>query len=144
MFDPAIVKPAITAAFGKLDPRVQVRNPVMFVVWVVSVLTTVLAIAGYAGHGEDAGRTVVGAYSPTLVLVIALWLWFTVLFANFAEAMAEGRGKAQAASLRRSKRDVQAKKLTGWAPMRGRSGAGSGAGSDRGKRAAGAAHQSTA
>lgn len=107
IFDPAIVKPAIGSAFAKLDPRVQVRNPVMFVVWVVSILTTLLAIAGFAGHGE------VGGYSPTLVLVIALWLWFTVLFANFAEAMAEGRGKAQAESLRKSKRDVQAKKLSG-------------------------------
>jgi len=111
IFDPAIVKPAIGSAFAKLDPRVQVRNPVMFVVWVVSVLTTLLAIAGFAGKGEDAGGTIAGAYSPTLVLVIAMWLWFTVLFANFAEAMAEGRGKAQAESLRKSKRDVQAKKM---------------------------------
>ncbi len=119
IFDPAIVKPAIGSAFAKLDPRVQLRNPVMFVVWVASVLTTLLAIAGYAGHGEDApphGGTIAGvgaAYSPTLVLVIALWLWFTVLFANFAEALAEGRGKAQAESLRKSKRDVQAKKVEG-------------------------------
>ncbi|HPO91905.1 MAG TPA: potassium-transporting ATPase subunit KdpB, partial [Phycisphaerales bacterium] len=105
IFNPAIVRPAIGSAFAKLDPRVQIRNPVMFVVWVVSVLTTVLSMAGYAGRGE------VGGYSPTLVLVIALWLWFTVLFANFAEAMAEGRGKAQAASLRKSKREVQAKKV---------------------------------
>ena len=108
VFDPAIVRPAIGSAFAKLSPRVQVRNPVMFVVWVVSILTTLLAIAGYAGQGE------VGGYSPTLVLVIALWLWFTVLFANFAEAMAEGRGKAQAASLRQSKRDVLAKRLDDW------------------------------
>lgn len=107
IFDPTIVKPAISSAFAKLNPRVQVRNPVMFVVWVVSILTTLLAIAGYAGQDE------VGGYTPTLVLVIALWLWFTVLFANFAEAMAEGRGKAHAASLRKSKRDVQAKKLEG-------------------------------
>jgi potassium-transporting ATPase ATP-binding subunit len=113
IFDPAIVRPAIGSAFAKLDPRVQVRNPVMFVVWVVSVLTTGLAIAGFVGRGEDAGGTIPGAYSPTLVLVIALWLWFTVLFANFAEAMAEGRGKAQAASLRRSKRDVQARRVEG-------------------------------
>ncbi len=105
IFNPAIVRPAIGSAFAKLDPRVQLRNPVMFVVWVVSVLTTLLAIAGYAGKAAR------GGYSPTLVLVIALWLWFTVLFANFAEAMAEGRGKAQAASLRKSKRDVQAKKV---------------------------------
>lgn len=105
IFSSALVKPAIGSSFAKLDPRVQVRNPVMFVVWVVSVLTTILAIAGYAGAGEQ------GGYSPTLVLIIALWLWFTVLFANFAEAMAEGRGKAQAASLRKSKKDVQAKKV---------------------------------
>jgi K+-transporting ATPase ATPase B chain len=105
MFTAQIVRPAIRAALAKLDPRVQLRNPVMFVVWTVSVLTTLLAIAGYAGHGE------LGGYSPTLVLVIAMWLWFTVLFANFAEAMAEGRGKAQAASLRMSKRNVRARLL---------------------------------
>lgn len=107
ILDPAIVKPATVSAFAKLDPRVQVRNPVMFVVWVVSVLTTGLAFAGFVGHGEP------GGYSPWMVLVIALWLWFTVLFANFAEAMAEGRGKAQAESLRRSKRDVQARRVEG-------------------------------
>jgi K+-transporting ATPase ATPase B chain len=117
IFDPSIVKAAMGGALAKLDPRVQLRNPVMFVVWVVSVLTTVLAIAGFLGRGEDGGGTVAGAYSPILVLVIALWLWFTVLFANFAEAMAEGRGKAQAASLRRSKRDVQAKKLNWTGPL---------------------------
>ncbi|MCW5765548.1 MAG: potassium-transporting ATPase subunit KdpB [Phycisphaeraceae bacterium] len=105
IFSPALVRPAIGSAFAKLDPRVQLRNPVMFVVWMVSVLTTLLAVAGFVGRGEQ------GGYSSTLVLVIALWLWFTVLFANFAEAMAEGRGKAQAASLRKSKRDVQAKKV---------------------------------
>ncbi|MDX2117160.1 MAG: potassium-transporting ATPase subunit KdpB, partial [Planctomycetota bacterium] len=108
IFSPAIVRPAVGSALAKLDPRVQLRNPVMFVVWAVSVLTTMLAVAGFAGHGEA------GGYSPTLVLVIALWLWFTVLFANFAEAMAEGRGKAQAASLRKSKRDVAAKKIGTW------------------------------
>ncbi|MCC6678900.1 MAG: potassium-transporting ATPase subunit KdpB [Phycisphaerales bacterium] len=105
VFDAAIVRPAVVSALMKLHPRVQARNPVMFVVWVVSVLTTGLAAAGLAGRGE------VGGYSPGLVLVIALWLWFTVLFANFAEAMAEGRGKAQAASLRRSKREVVAKRV---------------------------------
>ncbi len=108
LFDPAIVRPAIISAMVKIDPRVQVRNPVMFVVWVVSVLTLALAFAGFAGHGE------VGGYTPVRVLAISAWLWFTVLFANFAEAMAEGRGKAQAASLRRSKRDVHAKKIEGW------------------------------
>ncbi len=107
VFSKSLIRPAIIAALAKLDPRVQVRNPVMFVVWVVSVLTSVLAVAGFAGRGE------VGGYSPGLVLTIALWLWFTVLFANFAEAMAEGRGKAQAASLRKSKRDVQARRVEG-------------------------------
>ena len=116
-FDPAVVGPALGSALAKLDPRVQLRNPVMFVVWVVSVLTTVLAAAGYAGAGEA------GGYGPTLVLVIALWLWFTVLFANFAEAMAEGRGKAQAASLRKSKKDVIARRIGagGWKPGGARS-----------------------
>jgi K+-transporting ATPase ATPase B chain len=110
ILSPAIMRPAIGSALAKLDPRVQLRNPVMFVVWVVSVLTTLLALAGYAGHGEA------GGYPPTLVLVISLWLWFTVLFANLAEAMAEGRGKAQAASLRKSKRDVAAWRLSAWKP----------------------------
>lgn len=105
IFDPAILKPAIVSAFAKLDPRVQVRNPVMFVVYVVSLLTTLIGIAALAGTREP------GSSSPGMVLVISLWLWFTVLFANFAEAMAEGRGKAQAESLRKSKRDVVAKKI---------------------------------
>lgn len=108
IFSPAIVRSAIGSALAKLDPRVQLRNPVMFVVWVVSVLTTLLAFAGFAGRGEA------GGYSP--MLLISLWLWFTVLFANFAEAMAEGRGKAQAASLRKSKRDVAAWRLAAWSP----------------------------
>jgi K+-transporting ATPase ATPase B chain len=92
MLDPAILVPAIGDAFRKLDPRMMVRNPVMFVVEIVSTLTTVLLIrdivtgAGHLGFG----------------IQINIWLWFTVLFANFAEAVAEGRGKAQAASLRRA------------------------------------------
>ena len=84
LFDPALLRPALLDAFRKLDPRVQVRNPVMFVVYVGSAFTTALAAA------QPTGFT--GA--------VALWLWITVLFANFAEAMAEGRSKAQAASLR--------------------------------------------
>src|SRR5262249_853016 len=77
-------------------------NPVMFVVWVCAVLTTVLAIQALVGHGE----------APwTFILAIAFWLWVTLLFANFAEAMAEGRGKAQAESLRKTRRDVVAKRL---------------------------------
>ncbi|AKM29163.1 potassium-transporting ATPase subunit B [Pandoraea faecigallinarum] len=102
MFDPAIVKPAITDAFRKLHPLTQARNPVMFVVYVGSLLTTVLLGMAVAGHAEA---------SAPFILAITLWLWFTVLFANFAEALAEGRSKAQAASLRRAKKNVPAKQL---------------------------------
>ncbi len=102
LFDPALVKPAITAAFGKLDPRVQWRNPVMFVVYIGSILTTVLWVQALGGQGEA---------PQSFILAITLWLWFTVLFANFAEAMAEGRSKAQASSLRGMKKKVIAKKL---------------------------------
>jgi len=108
LFDRAIVRQAAIASFGKLDPRVQVRNPVMFVVLVGSMLTTVLFVAALLGKGEAPGTTI---GSPWFVLGVSLWLWFTVLFANFAEAMAEGRGKAQADSLRKARRDVQAKVL---------------------------------
>jgi K+-transporting ATPase ATPase B chain len=102
LFDPVLVKPAIADAFKKLDPRVQWRNPVMFVVYVGSILTSILFIQSIAGQGEaTAGFT----------LAIAMWLWFTVLFANFAEALAEGRSKAQAASLRSLKKETWAKKL---------------------------------
>jgi K+-transporting ATPase ATPase B chain len=100
-----LVVAGIGDAFRKLDPRVQFRNPVMFVVWVGSVLTTVLAAAAATGVAPDVGR-------PGFVLAIAGWLWLTVLFANFAEAVAEGRGKAQAAALRSTRRDVVAKRLT--------------------------------
>jgi K+-transporting ATPase ATPase B chain len=102
LFDPALVKPAITSAFGKLDPRVQWRNPVMFVVYVGSILTTILWLQALGGQGEA---------PQSFILAITLWLWFTVLFANFAEALAEGRSKAQASSLRGMKRKVIAKKL---------------------------------
>jgi K+-transporting ATPase ATPase B chain len=94
---------AAVDAFRKLDPRRQLRNPVMFTVFVGSILTTVLGFHALV-HG--------GVESPAFVFAIAAWLWFTVLFANFAEAMAEGRGKAQADSLRQARRDVMAKKLT--------------------------------
>src|SRR5262249_39832984 len=99
--DPKILIPAIGDSFKKLDPRAMVKNPVMFVVEVVAALTTVLFIRDLA-----AGT---GHYGFSLQII--LWLWFTVLFANFAEAVAEGRGKAQAASLRATKTDVIAKKL---------------------------------
>jgi potassium-transporting ATPase ATP-binding subunit len=102
LFEASIVKRAIVDSFRKLDPRHQVRNPVMFVVEVGSVLTTGLVLQGLAGHGE----------APTgFILAVCVWLWFTVLFANFAEAMAEGRGKAQADSLRKARKDIQAKRL---------------------------------
>ncbi|MCK6561615.1 potassium-transporting ATPase subunit KdpB [bacterium] len=102
LFDVQIVNQAIVASFKKLDPRVQIRNPVMFVVLVGSVLTTMLFLQAWLGKGEAPAG---------FILAISLWLWFTVLFANFAEAMAEGRGKAQADSLRRARRDIKAKKL---------------------------------
>ncbi|KQP47573.1 potassium-transporting ATPase subunit KdpB [Pseudorhodoferax sp. Leaf274] len=99
MFDTALLKPALLSAFAKLAPRAQWRNPVMFIVYVGSILTTLLWLQ--APGAADAG----------FVLAVALWLWFTVLFANFAEALAEGRSKAQAAALRGLKRDTWAKKL---------------------------------
>jgi potassium-transporting ATPase ATP-binding subunit len=102
MFDPAIVMPAIVDSFKKLGPRTQLRNPVMFCVYIGSILTTVLWLAALSGQAEAPAG---------FILAVSLWLWFTVLFANFAEALAEGRSKAQAASLRSAKRDVMAKKL---------------------------------
>src|ERR1700753_3286547 len=102
MFAPALLRPAIVDSFKKLTPRTQFRNPVMFCVYVGSILTTILWVAALAGQAE----------APSgFILAITLWLWFTVLFANFAEALAEGRSKAQAAALRSAKRDVMAKKL---------------------------------
>ena len=109
LFDPALLQPAIVAAFAKLNPRVQWRNPVMFVVFVGSILTTLLGFAALGGSGNTAANPA-GA-KPGFVFAIALWLWFTVLFANFAEAIAEGRSKAQAASLCGLKKSTMAKKL---------------------------------
>jgi potassium-transporting ATPase ATP-binding subunit len=102
MFDPALLRPAIVDSFKKLTPRTQFRNPVMFCVYVGSILTTILWIAALGGQAEAPAG---------FILAVSLWLWFTVLFANFAEALAEGRSKAQAASLRSAKKDVMAKKL---------------------------------
>ncbi len=102
LFDPPIVGRALVDALKKFDPRRQVRNPVMFTVFIGSLLTTGLGIHALV---------VVGQESPGFIFGISAWLWFTVLFANFAEAMAEGRGKAQADSLRQTRRDVTAKKL---------------------------------
>ena len=102
LFDPILIRPALINAFKKLTPQAQWRNPVMFVVWVGSILTTILGIDTLAGQGEAPAG---------FIFTIAAWLWFTVLFANFAEALAEGRGKAQAAALRSSRRNIAAKKL---------------------------------
>ncbi len=102
MMDAAIMRRAVLDAFRKLSPRLQFRNPVMFVVFVASILTTVLFFQSLGGAGEA---------SPAFILAVALWLWFTLLFANFAEAMAEGRGKAQAAALKGARQDITAWKL---------------------------------
>lgn len=100
LFEKAIALNAVKEAFRKLNPRSMLKNPVMFVVEVGSVFTTALAI-----------RAVVTGASAGYAIGISVWLWFTVVFANFAEAMAEGRGKAQADTLRKARSDVQAKKL---------------------------------
>ncbi len=102
LFDPRIVRGAAKDSFRKLHPRVMVRNPVMFVVYIGSLLTTGLFVQALVGRGEAPAG---------FILAVAVWLWFTVLFANFAEAMAEGRGKAQAAALRQTRRTTVAKKL---------------------------------
>ncbi|CAL79493.1 P-type ATPase, high-affinity potassium transport system, B chain, a phophatase-like domain [Bradyrhizobium sp. ORS 278] len=106
MLDTAILLPAIKAAFVKLDPRLMIKNPVMFVVEVVAALTTVIFLRDVITGGANLGFT----------FQIILWLWFTVIFANFAEAVAEGRGKAQADSLRKTRTESQAKLLTGSSP----------------------------
>ena len=97
-----IVRQALIESFVKLLPHHQWRNPVMFVVYLGSILTTILYTQALAGQGEAPAG---------FILAVTVWLWFTVLFANFAEAVAEGRSKAQAAALRRAKHDTVAKKL---------------------------------
>ena len=101
LLDPAIVGPAIGQAFVKLDPRTQIKNPVMFVLEVVSALTTAVLVR----------EIVTGGQNIAFELQIVLWLWFTVLFANFAEAVAEGRGRAQADTLRQTRTQTRAKRL---------------------------------
>jgi K+-transporting ATPase ATPase B chain len=103
LLDPRIVVPAISAAFVKLNPRTLMKNPVMFVLEIVTMLTTVILIRDLVTGGGHIG----------FEFQIALWLWFTVLFANFAEAIAEGRGKAQADALRRQRTETKAKLLSG-------------------------------
>ena len=113
LFDSSLIMPAVIDSFKKLSPRTQLRSPVMFVVYVGSIITSMLFVQSLMGQGEA---------SPGFILAISIWLWFTVLFANFAEALAEGRSKAQAASLRALKQTVMAKKLaipkhgTTWLP----------------------------
>src|SRR4030042_6831229 len=102
LFDPQIIRRAFIDSLVKINPINQVRNPVMFVVEVGSALTTLLFFRSLFIPGTE---------SPWFLLHISIWLWATVLFANFAESVAEGRGKAQAEGLRSSRRDVQAKKL---------------------------------
>src|SRR6516225_12079095 len=101
LFDPEIVQRAAKASFAKLNPLTLVKNPVMFVVEVGAALTTIFLVRDILTGAAGIGFT----------LQISLWLWFTVLFANFAEAMAEARGKAQADSLRKTKTDAMAKRL---------------------------------
>ncbi|KQT79886.1 potassium-transporting ATPase subunit B [Methylobacterium sp. Leaf465] len=103
LFSAALVGPALVGSIRKLDPRIMIRNPVMFVVEVVAVLTTVLFVRDLATGASGLG------FSGQIIL----WLWFTLIFANFAEALAEGRGKAQADSLRRTRTEMTAKRLTG-------------------------------
>jgi K+-transporting ATPase ATPase B chain len=103
LLEPRIVRAAVVSAFRKLDPRVQLRNPVMFTVEVGSVLVTLRFLVNLIEGGGPGGRSFTGQ--------VALWLWFTVLFANFAEAMAEGRGKAQADELRRTRKETTARRL---------------------------------
>ena len=103
MLDPRIVVPAIGSALVKLDPRLMIKNPVMFVVEIVAALTTVIFLKNVVTGGADFAFT----------FQIIVWLWFTVLFANFAEAVAEGRGKARAESLKKTRTESQAKLLKG-------------------------------
>src|SRR5271169_1694330 len=99
--DPKILRTAIAGSFQKLDPRLMIKNPVMFVVEVGALLTTIQLVRDTLAHH---GSFIWG-------LQITLWLWFTVVFANFAEAMAEGRGKAQAETLRKARTQTSANRL---------------------------------
>src|SRR5436309_9964791 len=103
IWDPGIVRQAIVGSFRKLDPRVQFKNPVMFIVEVGSVITTIIFVQELAARS---GR-------PLFTGQVAFWLWFTVVFANFAEAMAEGRGKAQADTLRKTRMETVANRMSG-------------------------------
>jgi len=117
LFDPEIVKKATAASFAKLNPVTLMKNPVMFVVEAGAALTTIFLIRDLVAGGPSAGGSI------SFQVQISLWLWFTVLFANFAEAMAEARGKAQADALRKTKTDVTAKRLDANGKVEGVSGA---------------------
>ena len=106
-FDAVMLKAAVLQSFVKLSPLRMMRNPVMFIVELGAALTTLLFFASLADSSHG---------SPLFILAISLWLWATILFANFAEALAEGRGKAQAEALRRTRKDIIAKRLV--APSR--------------------------
>src|SRR5204862_5476911 len=116
IWDPKIIRAAIPESFKKLDPRVQLRNPVMFVVEVGSVVTTIEFVRLlFTPPNGTLDRTHLTA-ETIFVLAVTIWLWFTVVFANFAEAMAEGRGKAQADTLRRTRQETMARKVRFWPP----------------------------
>src|SRR5579862_4903509 len=116
LFDRQLLVPALIESVKKLDPRVQWRNPVMFVVYIGTAVTAVLYGQALAGHGE----------APSgFILAITVWLLFTLLFANFAEALAEGRSRAQASSLRGMRQTVMAKRLNPNASGSGAAGHGS-------------------
>src|SRR3984885_11872429 len=104
LFEPEITKRAIWDSFRKLNPGHMIKNPVMFTVYVGSILTTGLWIQSIVGKGEAASG---------FIFAVSIWLWFTVVFANFAEAMAEGRGKAQADTLRKSRTETFANRIKG-------------------------------
>src|SRR3970282_83570 len=103
IWDPVIVRQAIVDSFRKLNPRTQVKNPVMFIVEAGSLLTTLIVVQ----------ELVTGVGRPLFTGQVAFWLWFTVLFANFAEAMAEGRGKAQADTLRKTRTETVGNRVAG-------------------------------
>ena len=102
LFDRKLIGPALLGSVKKLDPRIQWRNPVMFVVYLGTIVTAILYGQALAGHGEAPAG---------FILAITIWLLFTVLFANFAEALAEGRSRAQASALRNMRQTVMAKRL---------------------------------
>src|SRR6266516_4447432 len=111
IFDPKIIRRAIPDSFKKLDPRVQVKNPVMFVVEIGSVIASIECVRLLFTQPTATFSRTTLTYETIFVLAVAIWLWFTVVFANFAEAMAEGRGKAQADTLRRARTTTLAKRL---------------------------------